>query len=45
MTIDGNAITEKWSGAAAPSAGSAAGHDVYAYTIIKTGANAWTVVG
>jgi hypothetical protein len=45
MTIDGNAITEKWSGAAAPSAGSAAGHDVYAYTIIKTGANAWTVLG
>ena len=45
MTIDGNAITEKWAGAAAPSAGSAAGHDVYAYTIIKTGANAWTVLG
>ena len=45
MTIDGNAITEKWSGGAAPSAGSASGHDVYAYTIIKTGANAWTVLG
>ena len=44
MTIDGNSITEKWSGGAAPTAGTGSGHDVYAYTIIKTGDNAWTVL-
>ena len=44
LTIDGAAVTEKWAGGAAPAAGSAAGYDVYAYTIIKTGSAAWTVL-
>ena len=38
MTLDGAAQTEEWLGAAAPSAGSGAGFDVYTYNIIKTGA-------
>ena len=34
-TIDGGAVTEVWSGAAAPSAGGAAGKDFYSLNIIK----------
>ena len=41
-TIDGGAVTERWNGGSAPSAGNATGYDVYTYTIIKTG-NSGTV--
>lgn len=41
--IDGNAITPKWSGGTAPTAGNASGVDIYTYTIIKTGSAAFTV--
>ena len=41
-TIDGGAVTERWNGGSAPSAGNSTGYDVYTYTIIKTG-NSGTV--
>ena len=41
-TIDGGAVTERWNGGSAPSAGNATGYDVYTYTIIKIG-NSGTV--
>lgn len=44
LTIDGGAITPKWSGGTAPTAGNASGIDVYVYTIIKTGSAAFTVL-
>ena len=44
-TIDGNAVTEKWVGAAAPAAGGAAGIDTYSLTITKTGSAAFNVIG
>jgi hypothetical protein len=43
-TIDGNAVTPKWSGGTAPTAGNASSIDSYTYTIIKTGAAAFTVL-
>lgn len=36
VQIDGVAVTPKWQGGGAPSAGSASAHDSYSYTIIKT---------
>ena len=36
--IDGSAVTPKWQGGTAPSAGNASGIDSYSYTIIKTAA-------
>lgn len=36
--IDGNAVTPKWQGGTAPTAGNASGIDVYTYTVIKTAA-------
>ena len=44
MTIEGSAQTEKWLGASAPSTGSAQGHDVYTYNIIKTASSTYTVL-
>ena len=41
--VDGSAITPKWSGGTAPTAGNASGVDIYTYTIIKTGSAAFTV--
>lgn len=43
VQVDGNAITPKWQGGTAPTAGNASSIDVYAYTIVKTGAAAFTV--
>lgn len=37
VTIDGNAVTPQWMGAAAPSAGTVNKRDTYTFTIIKTG--------
>ena len=42
--IDGNAVTPKWQGAAAPTAGNASGIDVYTVTIIKTASATFTVL-
>jgi hypothetical protein len=44
VTIDGSAITPEWQGGTAPSAGNASSHDVYSYTIIKTGAATFTAL-
>ena len=45
MEIDGNAVTPKWQGNSAPTAGNADSLDVYSFTIIKTAANTYTVLG
>ena len=36
LTIDGSAVTEKWLGGTAPTAGGAGGYDAYTHNIIKT---------
>ena len=36
-TIDGNAVTEEWSGGSAPSAGGDGGYDVYTLTLVRKG--------
>lgn len=43
VTIDGTAVTPKWAGGA-PTSGNASGLDVYTYSVIKTGAGAYTVL-
>jgi len=43
--IDGNAVTPKWIGGTAPTAGNASAIDLYTMTIIKTGSAAFTVIG
>lgn len=42
-TIDGTAVTPKWQGGTAPTAGSASSIDAYTYTIVKTAAATYTV--
>jgi len=44
VTIDGASITPEWQGGSAPSGGNASSHDVYAYTIIKTGDATFTAL-
>lgn len=44
MTIDGGAVTPKWVGGTAPSAGDASCINLYTYTIVKTAAATFTVV-
>lgn len=44
VQVDGAAVTPKWQGGTAPTAGNASGIDVYSYTIIKTGNAAFTVL-
>lgn len=43
VQVDGNAITPKWQGGTAPTAGNASSIDAYVYTIVKTGSAAFTV--
>ena len=43
LTIDGNAVTPKWQGGAAPSSGNANSVDIYSLTIVKTGSATFTV--
>jgi hypothetical protein len=43
LQIDGNAVTPKWLGGTAPTAGNASGIDVYTYAIVKTGSATFTV--
>jgi len=45
MQIDGTSVTPKWQGGTAPSAGNATSIDLYAFTIVKTAANTYTVLG
>jgi len=45
LTIDGNAVTENWTGGSAPSVGGSSGVDIYAYAIIKTADATFTVIG
>ena len=42
--IDGSAVTPKWQGGSAPSAGNASGIDVYTFTILKTASATFTVL-
>ena len=42
--VDGSAVTPKWSGGTAPSAGNANAIDGYTFTIIKTAASTFTVL-
>ena len=44
VQVDGNAVTPKWQGGIAPTAGNPNAIDTYTYTIIKTGAGAFTVL-
>jgi hypothetical protein len=44
FSVDGSSVTPKWSGGAAPTSGNASAIDVYTYTVIKTGTNAFTVL-
>ena len=44
LTIDGNAVTENWTGGSAPSSGGSSGVDLHVYTIIKTGNATFTVI-
>jgi hypothetical protein len=43
--IDGAAVTPKWQGGTAPSAGNASSIDAYVFTIVKTGSATFTVFG
>ena len=45
ITVDSVAVTERWIGGSAPSAGGSSGNDIHAFTIIKTGDAAYTVLG
>lgn len=44
VQVDGSAVTPRWQGGSAPTAGNASGIDAYTYTIIKTGAATFTVL-
>jgi hypothetical protein len=43
--VDGTAVTPKWQGGTAPSAGNASSIDSYTFTIIKTASATFTVLG
>ena len=43
VTIDGSAVTPKWQGGSAPTSGNANSVNTYAYVIVKTTANVYTV--
>jgi len=44
VQVDGGAITPKWTGGTAPTAGNASAVDIYSFTILKTGSAAFTVL-
>jgi len=43
VQVDGSAVTPKWQGGTAPTAGNASSIDVYQYTIVKTASATFTV--
>jgi hypothetical protein len=45
MQIDGTSVTPRFQGGSAPAAGNATSIDLYSFTIIKTAANTYTVLG
>lgn len=45
LTIDGSAVTPKWSGGTAPATGNASSIDAYSFTIVKTASATYTVFG
>jgi len=45
LTVDGLAVTETWIGGSEPSDGGTSGVDIYAFTIIKTASDTYTVIG
>jgi trimeric autotransporter adhesin len=45
LTIDGSAVTPKWSGGTAPASGNASSIDAYSFTVIKTASETFTVLG
>ena len=45
ITIDGTAVTPKWSGGTAPSSGNASSVDIYAFNILKTASATFLVLG
>jgi len=42
--VDGTAVTPRWQGGSAPSAGNASSIDVYTFTLLKTGSATFTVL-
>ena len=42
LNIDGSAVTPKWQGGTAPTAGNASAIDAYSVTVVKTGAATFT---
>tara|TARA_B100000003_G_scaffold26979_1_gene21359 strand:- start:74 stop:1144 length:1071 start_codon:yes stop_codon:yes gene_type:complete len=44
VQVDGSGVTPEWQGGSAPTGGNANSLDVYAYTVIKTGSAAFTVL-
>jgi len=44
VQVDGSSVTPKYQGGSAPTSGNASGIDIYTYTVIKTGAAAFTVL-
>ena len=45
VEIDGSSVTPEYQGGSAPAAGNVSSIDVYTYTVIKTGAATFTVLG
>ncbi len=45
VQVDGTAVTPKWQGGTAPTAGNASSIDAYTFVIIKTASAAFTVLG
>ena len=43
--VDHKDVTENWVGGSAPTDGGGSGVDTYAFNIIKTGSEAFTVIG
>jgi hypothetical protein len=45
IQVDGSNVTPKWQGGTAPTSGDASALDIYSFTLIKTAANTYTVLG
>ena len=45
VKVDGASVTPEWQNGAAPTAGNTNSIDVYTFTVLKTGASAFTVLG
>ena len=45
IKIDGTPLSPNWIGGSAPDAGGSSGVDIHAFTIVKTGSAAYTIIG